>query len=80
MIEIGKRIKNAILLLTGVFCVLFGVQILISAYGLKDPFFFVMTFFASNLIILIGIVFLVGFICRLAPFSKKSEDDVPRAD
>lgn len=76
----GRWIIHATLALIGVFCVLFGIHILISAYGLNEPFSFVMTFFASNLIILIGIVFLVGFICRLAPCSKRSEDDVSRAD
>ena len=80
MIEFRRMVKHAILALIGVFCVLFGAQILISAYGLNDPLFFVMTFFSSNLIILIGIVFLVGFICRLAPFSKKSEGDISRVD
>jgi hypothetical protein len=80
MIEIGKWIKHAGMALIGVFCVFFGIQLLISAYGLNDPFFFVMTFFASNLIILIGIVFLVGFICRLVPFPKKSENDTPPVD
>ncbi|MBT8340694.1 MAG: hypothetical protein KJP07_11830, partial [Desulfatitalea sp.] len=43
----------------------FGVQVLLSAYQLQDPFSFVLTFFASNLIILISAAVAVGFTLRL---------------
>ncbi len=34
----------------------FGVYLLLAAYGMKNPLEFIMTFFASNLIILISLV------------------------
>lgn len=54
-------------ILTGVACffVFFGVSLLKAAYGLKDPFSFIMTFFASNLIILISLVMVLGFVLRI---------------
>lgn len=48
-----------------VFFLFFGIHLLVAAYGLADPFHFVMTFFASNLIILISATLLVGFCWRI---------------
>ena len=63
-----------ILTLAGCFFLAFGVILLISAYQLKDPFWFVMTFFASNLIILISAALLVGFIVRMVFYRKASKE------
>ena len=60
--------------LLGVFFLLFGVFVLITAYHLNNPFLFVMTFFASNLIILISGALLLGFILRMIA-SRKNEDE-----
>jgi hypothetical protein len=49
----------------GLFFLLFGIQLLVSAYSLKNPSYFILTFFASNLIILISGVLLLGFILRM---------------
>jgi hypothetical protein len=57
----------------GCFFLGFGIQLLISAYQLKNPFWFVMTFFASNLIILISAALLVGFIVRMVSSRKTSD-------
>ena len=54
-----------ILTLTGCFFLIFGVNLLIAAYQLKHPSWFIMTFFASNLIILISAALLIGFIYRM---------------
>ena len=56
------------ILLTACACffVFFGTSILVAAYKLKDPFSFIMTFFASNLIILISVVMVVGFVVRIS--------------
>jgi len=54
-----------ILILLSVFFMILGIQVLIYAYRLDDPFNFVMSFFASNLMILISLVLLAGFIYRL---------------
>jgi nitrogen fixation/metabolism regulation signal transduction histidine kinase len=48
-------------ILAALFFASFGVHVLVSAYSLQDPFSFIMTFFASNLIILISLSMLVVF-------------------
>ncbi len=55
------------LLLTGIACffVFFGISVLVASYGLGDPFSFIMTFFAANLIILISAVMVIGFVLRM---------------
>lgn len=47
------------------FFVFFGISLLMAAYRLKDPFSFIMTFFAASLIILISAVLTVGFVLRM---------------
>jgi len=65
------------LLLTGMgaFFLVFGIQLLVAAYRLKDPAYFVMTFFASNLMILISGVLLVGFVLRMVRFFRPKTED-----
>ena len=58
-------IKRIALIVVGCFFLLFGIHLLISAYRLNNPFWFIMTFFASNLIILISAALLIGFILKL---------------
>ena len=58
-------IKQVLLILAGCFFLAFGVSVLIQSYSLEDPFSFVLTFFASNLMILISAVVLLGLIWRL---------------
>jgi hypothetical protein len=43
----------------------FGVSLLVASYGLDDPFSFIMTFFASNLMILISLTMILGFALRM---------------
>lgn len=83
--ESGARIRDRIrCLILGLGCVLFlvvGLQILVAAYDLSDPFHFVMTFFASNLIILVSLALLAGVIFRMARprGSAGRDDDAPPA-
>jgi len=51
--------------LIGLFFLLFGIHLLIAAYNLKDPALFIMSFFASNFIILISATLLIGFVYRI---------------
>ncbi len=67
------KVRQGFLIITGCFFILFGVHLLISAYQLKDPFLFIMTFFASNLIILISAALTLGFTIRLFRSEKKEE-------
>lgn len=74
------RIKLILLIVVSIFFVTFGVDLLISAYRLTDPFSFILTFFASNLIILISAVLCLGFMLRLkrsfskGPTEKNTQD------
>lgn len=56
---------QGLLILLGCFFLAFGVQLLMAAYRLPDPFTFIMTFFAASLIILISAALVVGFLLRL---------------
>lgn len=53
------------LILISLFFLMLGIDLLVAAYRLNNPFNFVMTFFASNLMILISAVLALGFILRL---------------
>lgn len=58
-------IRQCLLVLVAGFFCFFGISLLIAAYDLNDPFMFIMTFFASNLIILINATLLIGFVYRM---------------
>ncbi|MBW2342700.1 MAG: hypothetical protein JRF53_01560 [Deltaproteobacteria bacterium] len=65
-------IRQVLLTLMGCFFLVFGIQLLMAAYQLKDPFYFIMTFFSSNLIILISATLLIGFVYRMVRMYKKT--------
>ena len=70
-------IRQCVLISVGAFFLYFGVRLLISAYELNDPFTFLMTFFASNFIILISGTLIIGFAYRMITVyrnSKKSDN------
>lgn len=69
-------LRHILLAIGGLFFLGFGIQLLIAAYGLKDPFHFVMTFFASNLIILISATLLAGFIFRMVAAARRGKDEI----
>lgn len=71
-----KKVCQGFLIIAGCFFILFGVHVLIAAYQLKDPFLFIMTFFASNLIILISAVLTLGFAIRL--FRSERKEEIPQ--
>ena len=58
-------VKQIAFISIGGFYLYFGVHLLIAAYQMNNPFSFVLTFFASNFIILISGALLVGFIYRI---------------
>jgi len=64
-------IRQAVLILLGAFFLYY--LLLISSYGLKDPFSFLMTFFASNFIILISGALIVGFGYRMFSAWRQSQ-------
>jgi len=58
-------VRHVVLVLAGAFFLYYGIELLIFAYQLKEPHTFLMTFFASNLIILISAALIVGFAYRM---------------
>ena len=74
MSKIFWWIRQVILILAGFFFLLFGIHLLVAAYQLNDPSWFIMTFFASNLIILISITLLIGFIYRMIIVYRKLKE------
>jgi len=72
---IPKWAPHAVLTLIAIFFILFGINLLYMAYQITDPFSFVMTFFASNLIILISATLLLGFILRIVATVKRERLD-----
>lgn len=59
------QLKMIVLIIISLFFMVVGINLLISAYQLNDPFSFVMVLFASNLMILISAALCLGFILRL---------------
>jgi len=47
------------------FFLIFGVDLMIGAYSLKDPFSFIMTFFAASFIILISLTLVITFLIKM---------------
>jgi len=58
-------LKQIVLSLACCFFILFGVSLLLSSYGLKNPEWFILTFFSASFIILISAALLAGFIVRI---------------
>ena len=58
-------IRQVGLIILGAFYLYFGIRMLIGAYTLDNPLTFMITFFASNLIILISATLIFGFVYRI---------------
>ncbi len=58
-------LRQIVLVLMGSFFLYYGIELLISSYKLNDPYSFIMTFFASNFIILISAALVFGFVYRM---------------
>ncbi|MGD8342394.1 MAG: hypothetical protein PVI38_08360 [Desulfobacterales bacterium] len=58
-------IRQIVLIVIAGFYLSFGIQLLISAYKLNNPSYFIFTFFASNFMILFSGALMVGFIIRM---------------
>ena len=67
-------LRQIVLILVGSFFLYYGIELLISSYGLNDPYTFLMTFFASNFIILISAALIIGFTYRMVVVYRNSKD------
>jgi hypothetical protein len=68
-------IRQVALILLGSFFLYYGVELLISSYDLNDPYSFIMTFFASNFIILISATLIFGFAYRMITVYRQSKNN-----
>ena len=68
-------IRQVFLTLSACFFLAWGVNLLIEAFKLEDPFYFIMIFFASNLMILISATLLFGFVLRMVNMHKKEREN-----
>ena len=66
-------IRQVVLILIGAFFLYYGIQLLIASYDLKNPFIFVMTFFAANFIILISATLVFAFAYRIVIAFRQSK-------
>jgi hypothetical protein len=60
-----------------IFSLLLGIDLCRAAYGLHQPYHFVLTFFASNLIILISLVIFAGVIVRMVARLRQHRPEAP---
>ena len=67
-------LRQIVLILLGSFFLYYGIELLISAYRLDDPYTFIMTFFASNFMILISAALIIGFVYRMIAVYRHSKD------
>ncbi len=58
------------LLALSCFFLVFGIDLLIGAYSLENPFNFIMTFFAASLVILISTALGISFVIRMVRVHK----------
>ena len=68
-------IRQIILVAIAGFYLVFGIQLLVSAYRLNDPTSFIFTFYASNFMILFSGALLVGFIYRLVVTYRRTRSN-----
>lgn len=69
------QVKWTIFLFISLFFMAFGIDLMISAYRLSNPFSFVMVFFAASLIILISATLTLGFAIRIIRNHRADGDD-----
>jgi nitrogen fixation/metabolism regulation signal transduction histidine kinase len=67
-------ISQIILFVVAIFFIIFGIDLLYTAYQLNEPFSFIMTFFASNLIILISATLLFIFVWNVVRYIKRTRE------
>ena len=67
-------VTEIILIALSIFFIIFGIDLLYTAYQLSEPFSFIMTFFASNLIILISATLLFGFVWKIVSYIRKTKE------
>ena len=68
-------IKHLIICLVSGFVLIFGIQMFIVAWKLKNPYEFIMCLITSNVVILVSATLFFGFIYRMLRGRKDKEDN-----
>ena len=66
-------ISRIILTFMSGFFLFWGISIMLACYKLENPGYFIMTFFAASLIILISATLLLGFVLAMIRRAKGSD-------
>jgi len=68
-----------IMTLVSGFFLVFGIDLIIGSYSLKDPFSFIMTFFAASFVILFSFTLMISFLIKMFRVYQqiKKQDDRP---
>jgi uncharacterized membrane protein YcjF (UPF0283 family) len=69
-------IVQTLLMLVSVFFFLFGIDLLMAAYGLEDPFSFIMTFFAASFILLISAALVITCLIKMIRVFKRIRNNL----
>ena len=64
-------ILQILMMLVSIFFLVFGVDLMGAAYTLKNPFNFIMTFFAASFIILISLALAISFLIKMIRVFKQ---------
>ncbi|MDD9304961.1 MAG: hypothetical protein HUK40_22520 [Desulfobacter sp.] len=58
-------VTQVLMLMVSIFFLVFSIDLLRASYSLKDPFNFIMTFFAASFIITISLALGVSFLIKM---------------
>jgi len=75
--NITSWLKNISLAVAALFFLLLGVDLLVASYSLANPLAFIVTFFASSLIILISLTGLIFCIFSLGRLLHEGKGESP---
>jgi uncharacterized membrane protein YidH (DUF202 family) len=64
-------IFQILMMLTSLFFLVFGVDLMRAAYTLENPYHFIMTFFSASFIILISLALAISFLIKIIRVFKK---------
>ncbi|MBC2704014.1 hypothetical protein [Desulfobacula sp.] len=63
------------MMLVSIFFLIFGFDLMIGSYTLKDPFSFIMTFFSASFIILISLALAISFLIKMVRVYRQLNND-----
>jgi len=63
------------MMLVSIFFLIFGFDLMIGSYTLKDPFSFIMTFFSASFIILISLALAISFLIKMIRVYRQINND-----